>query len=81
MEQHDDLSCRRAGLGAWLGMDSGIQHEEGDVMLPCGCIPGSFMCAEAEQLWRAARVHANEYDNDAYEVAERKYDAHFIRFV
>ena len=45
--------------------------------LPCGCIPGYYLCRTAESIWRDATMAYLSGDWEAYARLRRLYDAHF----
>jgi len=45
-------------------------------MKPCKCIPGSFLCKEAEELWRGAGRQYAARNWGEYEKALLKYYVH-----
>lgn len=44
--------------------------------LPCGCIPGSFLCPEAERLWKAKATAYDLKDWNEYDKLTTKYKDH-----
>ncbi len=45
--------------------------------LPCGCIRGTFLCKEAERLWRASQSALESECWKEYREFIALYDAHF----
>lgn len=43
--------------------------------LSCGCVPGFFLCADAEKLWRAYRSCSYEQEQEARKAYD-EYDKH-----
>jgi len=43
--------------------------------LSCGCIRGSYLCKEAERLWKLAMNE--KYGTKEYRTCRREYDKHF----
>ena len=48
-------------------------------ILKCGCERGSFLCLEAERLWREVGIHYENGDWKKYEESREKYEQHFRR--
>ena len=47
--------------------------------LPCGCIPGYFLCREAERLWHDYILRNGFCERRDARIALREYNKHFPR--
>ena len=45
--------------------------------LPCGCVRGEYLCAEAERLWRASSNAWQAGNYADYARLRQEYEAHF----